>query len=72
MSVTVPLGALTLAYSSGDVKTNSTGTEVKTKVYQYGALYALSKRTNAYLQTGKQSATATSTNIYAVGVKHDF
>jgi predicted porin len=72
MSVTVPLGALTLAYSSGDVKNNSTGTEVKTKVSQYGALYALSKRTNAYLQTGKQSATATSTNIYAVGLKHDF
>jgi predicted porin len=72
-SITVPVGALTLAYSSGDRKSVASGAaEVKTKVSQYGALYALSKRTNAYLQTGKQSATATSTNIYAVGLKHDF
>jgi len=72
MSVTVPVGALTLGYSSGDVKTNSSGTEVKTKNSEYGAMYALSKRTNAYVQSGKVSATATSTNVYAIGVKHDF
>jgi predicted porin len=72
MSITVPVGALTLALSSGDRKTNASGAEVKTKVSQYGAIYALSKRTSTYLQTGKQSATATSTNSYAIGLRHDF
>jgi len=72
MSLTVPLGAITLAYSNGDSKTNSTGTAVTTKISQYGGMYALSKRTNAYLHTGKQSQTTTATNIYAIGVKHDF
>jgi hypothetical protein len=72
-SITVPVGALTLAYSSGDRKVQTgTAAVVTTKVSQYGGMYALSKRTNAYLHTGKQSATGTSTNIYAVGVKHDF
>ena len=71
-SLTVPMGALTLAVSSGDRKTNASGAEVKTKVSQYGAIYALSKRTSTYLQTGKQSAKATSTNIYAIGLRHDF
>jgi len=71
-SVTVPMGALTLAVSSGDRKTNVSGAEVKTTVSQYGAIYALSKRTSAYLQTGKQSAPATSTNMYAIGLRHDF
>ena len=72
MSITVPVGALTLSLSSGDRKTNASGAEVKTKVSQYDGIYAMSKRTSAYLQTGKQSATATSTNIYAVGLRHDF
>jgi len=72
ISFTVPVGALTLAYSSGDRKTNASGAEVTTKVSQYGAIYAMSKRTSAYLQTGKQSATATSTNMYAIGLRHDF
>jgi predicted porin len=71
-SITVPVGALTLSLSSGDRKTNATGAEVKTKFSQYGGIYDMSKRTSANLQTGKQSATATSTNIYAVGLRHDF
>jgi len=72
-SVTVPLGAVTLAYTNGDGKVKSgTAAEVKTKYSQLGGMYALSKRTNAYLHTGKQSATAFTANIYAVGVKHDF
>jgi predicted porin len=72
LSVTVPVGALTLAVSTGDRKTNASGAEVKTKVSQYGAIYAMSKRTSAYLQTGKQSAPSTSTNMYAIGLRHDF
>jgi predicted porin len=72
LSVTVPVGALTLAVSTGDRKTNASGAEVKTKVSQYGAIYAMSKRTSAYLQTGKQSAPTTSTNMYAIGLRHDF
>jgi len=72
-SLTVPLGAVTLALSSGDLKVKTgPAAEVSTKESQYGAMYALSKRTNAYLHTGKQSATGISTNIYAFGVKHDF
>ena len=72
-SITVPVGALTLAYSSGDRKAKTgAAAEVTTKVSQYGAIYALSKRTSTYLQTGKQSATATSTNITAIGLRHDF
>ena len=72
-SITVPVGALTLALSSGDQKAVVLGAaEVKTKVSQYGAHYALSKRTTGYLQSGKQSTTTTSQNIYAVGIKHDF
>jgi len=74
MSITVPLGAVTLGYSSGDVKAKASATaaETTTKYSQYGAMYALSKRTNAYLHTGKQSATASSQNVYAIGLKHDF
>lgn len=72
-SVTVPVGALTLAFSSGDQKLKAgAAAEVKTKVSQYGAHYSLSKRTTGYLQSGKQSTTTTSQNIYAVGIKHDF
>jgi predicted porin len=72
-SVTVPVGALTLAFSSGDQKAVTAGAaEVKTKISQYGAHYSLSKRTTGYLQSGKQSTTTTSQNIYAVGIKHDF
>jgi predicted porin len=72
-SVTVPLGAVTLAYTNGDGKAKSgTAAEVKTKYSQVGGMYALSKRTNAYLHTGKQSATTFSANVYAIGVKHDF
>jgi predicted porin len=72
-SLTVPMGAVTLALSSGDRKSkNGAAAEVKTTVTEYGGMYALSKRTNAYLHIGKQSATGTSTNMYAVGVKHDF
>ena len=72
-SITVPVGALTLAFSSGDQKLKvGTAAEVKTKLSQYGAHYSLSKRTTGYLQSGKQSTTTTSQNIYAVGIKHDF
>jgi predicted porin len=72
-SLTVPMGALTLAVSSGDRKAKTgAAAEVKTTVTQYGALYALSKRTNAYLQNGKASATATTTTVTAIGIKHDF
>jgi predicted porin len=73
-SITVPVGALTLAYSSGDGKSKSgTTAEAKTKISQMGAMYSLSKRTTAYFQTGKvTAATITSTNITAIGVKHTF
>jgi len=72
VSLTVPLGALTLGYSSGDSKTNSTGSEVKTKISQYGAMYALSKRTTAYAQSGKNSATALNSSVTAFGILHNF
>ena len=73
VSISVPVGAATFAYSSGDAKTkDGTAAEVTTKVSQYGVAYSLSKRTMGYLLQGKQSATASTTNIYAVGIKHSF
>ena len=74
-SITVPVGAITAWYSTGDVKiaTSATSGETKTKGSQYGLNYTLSKSTYAYLQTGKTSTSATSsTSGYAVGLIKSF
>ena len=74
-SITVPVGAITAFYSSGDVKSvaSAGAAETKTKASQYGANYSLSKSTYAYVQTGKTSTSATSsTSGYAVGLIKSF
>jgi predicted porin len=74
-SISAPIGAATVWYSSGDLKSVATAgaTESKTKGSQYGVNYSLSKMTYAYLQTGKTSTSATSsTSGYAIGLIKNF
>jgi len=74
-SISAPLGAATVWYSTGDLKraTSSTSGETKTKSSQFGVNYSLSKMTYAYFQTGKTSTSATSsTNGYAIGLIKNF
>ena len=81
MSVSVPLGAATVFYSSsdGDISSTSGGSAlgtVKLKGSQYGVNYGLSKRTVAYIHGGRLSAELTATTIkvnnYGIGVHHSF
>ena len=81
-AVYVPVGALTLFASTGNLKrTTGTATDADVKGSYFGARYALSKRTTAYAFTGseKNSAVTTSTNAVnykdsktVVGVSHSF
>jgi predicted porin len=76
--VSVPLGATTLLYTTSTGKSDST-TDYTIKGTQYGANYALSKRTTAYLHAGNHSVTpvATPTLVsktqgYSLGLTHAF
>jgi len=92
-SVSVPLGAVTVFYSASNGDINSTsgsGTYTDASTYtesgvgslkgtQYGANYALSKRTVAYFHGGTLTADFTDTlslvkkvNNYGVGIHHSF
>ena len=77
-SVSVPLGAATVFYSSsnGDVTSGSTLGAVSLKGSQYGVNYALSKRTVALIHAGRLTADLTSTskkvNNYGIGIHHSF
>ena len=74
-SVSAPIGAATVWYSSGDLKsaTSATSGESKTKASQYGVNYSLSKMTYAYIQAGKTSTSATAnTSGYAIGLIKSF
>jgi len=77
-SVSVPLGQASVFYSSsnGDITSGSTLGAVDLKGSQYGANYALSKRTVAYVHAGRLTATLTSTskkvNNYGIGIHHSF
>lgn len=77
-SVSVPLGQTSVFYSSsnGDITSGSTLGAVDLKGSQYGANYALSKRTVAYIHSGRLTATLTSTskkvNNYGIGIHHSF
>jgi predicted porin len=70
-SISAPMGALTLAATMSSGKHNIDGVEyVKLSGSQYGAYYALSKRTTAYLMLTDLKATiqtADSTLSYEVG-----
>jgi len=88
-SVSVPLGAVTAFYSSSSGDINSTSgvdasggdTSVgvaSLKGTQYGANYALSKRTVAYIHAGRLTADLTDlgaikkVNNYGIGIHHSF
>ena len=74
--IAVPMGAATLMYTSGTGKADTLGGETKLKGTQYGANYALSKRTVAYLHANNSTATkgtvSTKVNGYGLGIHHSF
>jgi predicted porin len=86
-SITAPMGALTLSATMSSGKQTISGTEyLKLSGSQYGAYYALSKRTTAYvmlsdLKATIQTADATlgydvggviQNKVTAVGIQHSF
>jgi predicted porin len=75
--LSVPMGAATLMLTSSTGKADALAGETKLKGMQYGANYALSKRTVAYLHINNSTSTtkanvATKTNGYGLGVHHSF
>ncbi len=80
MSVSVPLGAASVFYSSssGDITSGSTVGAANLKGTQYGVNYALSKRTVAYIHGGRLTAELTDldmvkkVNGYGIGIHHSF
>jgi predicted porin len=80
LTVSAPVGAITLRASVGNLTTKSpTATTADVKGHQIGASYALSKRTTAYAMTGKTKDTGTSKQAWnaertssAIGLMHTF
>ena len=80
LTVSAPMGKVTLRASMGNLTTDSaTATTAKVKGSQYGATYDLSKRTVAYVMNGKTEDTGTSASAwnakrtaYAIGINHAF
>jgi len=78
--VTVPLGAVSLfaGYVDSDMAYATTANNEEGKGYQLGAVYSLSKRTNAYIMSGKDEFKVKSTGVktkadgFAIGVRHSF
>jgi predicted porin len=82
-AIFVPVGAITLSASTGNLKrTTGTTTDADVKGTYFGARYALSKRTTAYVLTGSEknkavtTVSATAVNYKdsktVVGVSHSF
>jgi predicted porin len=75
--VSVPMGAATLMLTTSTGKINTTAGDSTLKGAQYGANYALSKRTVAYLHINNDTETtarnvATKTKGYGLGIHHSF
>ena len=74
--IAVPMGAATLMYTSGSGTANTLGGDTQLKGTQYGANYAMSKRTIAYLHANNSTSTkanvATKVNGYGLGIHHSF
>ena len=74
--IAVPMGAATLMYTSGTGTANTLGGDTALKGTQYGANYAMSKRTVAYLHANNSTSTkatvATKVNGYGLGIHHSF
>jgi len=74
--IAVPMGAATLMATSSTGKANTLGGDTALKGTQFGANYALSKRTVAYFHANNSTSTkatvATKVNGYGLGVHHSF
>ncbi len=80
LTVSAPVGAFTLRASMGNLTVKSaTATTTDVKGSQFGATYALSKRSTLYAMTGKTKDTGTSKQAWnaersgtAIGLNHAF
>ena len=75
--IAIPMGAATLMLTSSTGKASATAGDTKLKGMQYGANYAMSKRTVAYFHANNSTSTtvanvATKTNGYGLGIHHSF
>jgi len=79
-SISVPLGAVSVFYSSsnGDITSGATTGTTSLKGSQYGINYPMSKRTVAYMHAGRLTADLTDlglikkVNNYGIGIHHSF
>jgi len=79
-SISVPLGAVSVFYSSsnGDITSGATTGTTSLKGSQYGINYPMSKRTVAYIHAGRLTADLTDNdmvkkvNNYGIGIHHSF
>jgi predicted porin len=74
-SISAPFGALTVAYTTSTATVSAAAVETKYKGTQLGLTYALSKRTNAYMQSGTQKDaddSALSLKQTSFGIAHSF
>jgi len=79
-SISVPLGAVSVFYSSsnGDITSGATTGTTSLKGSQYGINYPMSKRTVAYIHAGRLTADLTDldmvkkVNNYGIGIHHSF
>jgi len=77
-SISVPLGAVSVFYSSsnGDITSGATTGTTSLKGSQYGINYPMSKRTVAYMHAGRLTADLTDldmvkkVNNYGIGIHH--
>jgi len=77
IGVRVPVGATTLFASMTNGETKVAGVKRDMEGYQIGAVYALSKRTSAYVIYGDQEVDKTATtkstaDEFAIGIRHSF
>jgi predicted porin len=75
--IAVPLGATTLMATQSNGKANALAGDTKLKGMQYGANYALSKRTVAYFHANNSTSTTVANKVtkvkgLGIGVHHSF
>jgi len=76
-AIAVPMGAATLMASQSNGKVVLTAGNTTLKGVQYGANYALSKRTTAYFHANNSTSTTTANSVtkvkgYGIGLMHNF
>ena len=76
-AVAVPMGAATLMASQSNGTADALAGDTKLKGQQYGANYALSKRTTAYWHSNNSTSTTVANAVtkikgYGLGLMHNF